>query len=262
MKKTIHAELIALAEHIINNSASYSALDLKDKAKSLYERLTILSHLEQQIGVDPLTTPMPENQSLDSKSYREENWFKEPQPVEKPTHEDEIVEPLIEKIKDIVAQMPQETAQVDALLKAVIPETNYIKNDLEDLAVDYSQTPVFERKVEVELNPTITESEPEVIPEPSKPNTTNDLAEKTKSLNEVSASGGQIGLNDRIAFIKHLFDNKPEDYARVLSQLDTLDSFDQAKEFIKGKVKPDYNYWLNKDEFVDRFYLVLEKRFK
>ena len=118
MKKTIHAELIALAEQIINNSSSFSASDLKDKAKDLYERLTILSHLEKQIGIDPLTTPVPDKQSLDSKSYREENWFKEPQPVEKPVHDDEIVEPLIEKIKDLVAQMPEEAQQVDALAKA------------------------------------------------------------------------------------------------------------------------------------------------
>lgn len=252
MKKTINAELIALAEQILNNSSSFSARDLKDKARELYERLTILSHLETQIGVDPLTTPIPEAQSLDSKSYREENWFKEPEPVEKPAHEDDLVEPLIEKIKDIVAQMPQESQQVDALLKAVIPDPKYVKNDLEDLAADYGYTPEFERKVEVELNPS---PKPDVV----SASNANKQSDKAKSLND--AAVGQIGLNDRLAFIKHLFDNKPEDYARVLSQIDTMDSFTEAKSFVINQVKPDYNHWDNKEEFEERFFNAIEKRY-
>ena len=46
--------------------------------------------------------------SMDSKSYREQNWFKEPEPVPQPEHKEDLVEPLMEKIKDIVAQMPEE----------------------------------------------------------------------------------------------------------------------------------------------------------
>ena len=70
-----------------------------------------------------------------------------------------------------------------------------------------------------------------------------------------------IGLNDRLAFIKHLFDGSNEDYSRVLSQVSTMPNFDEAATFIKGKVKPDYNYWLQKDEFADRFMNIIEKSF-
>ncbi|WP_435578567.1 hypothetical protein [Gilvibacter sp.] len=257
MNKTIHAELRELAQEILDGPKVLSAADLKGKAQRLYEKLIILSHLEAQVGVDPLTTPVPDSESLDSKSYREQNWFTEPKPVEKPAHDDELVEPLIEKIKDIVAQMPEESQKVDALLEDILPKPKYIKNDLEDLAADYKHTPVFERKQEAP--PTAIET-----PEPPAQEvaeTNNNAVDKPRSLNDASAAGAQIGLNDRIAFIKHLFDNKPEDYARVMSQLDTCDSFEQAQDFIQLQVKPEYNYWLDKQEVAERFMGIIERRF-
>ncbi|ARV11905.1 hypothetical protein [Gilvibacter sp. SZ-19] len=257
MNKTIHAELRELAQEILDGPKVLSAVDLKEKAQRLYEKLTILSHLEAQVGVDPLTTPVPDSESLDSKSYREQNWFTEPKPVEKPVHDDELVEPLIEKIKDIVAQMPEESQKVDALLEEVLPKAKYIKNDLEELAADYKHTPVFERKQETPPTPTAVET-PEA---PEAAETTNNSVDKPLSLNDASAAKAQIGLNDRIAFIKHLFDNKPEDYARVMSQLDTCDSFQQAQDFINGQVKPEYNYWLEKQEVAERFMSIIERRF-
>ena len=249
MKKTIHAELRELAQEILDGPKVLSAADLKYKAQRLYEKLIILSHLEEQVGVDPLTTPLPDSESLDSKSYREQNWFTEPKPVEKPVHDDELVEPLIEKIKDIVAQMPEESEQVDALLEEVLPKSKYVKNDLEDLAADYRVTPVFERKTEAPPSP--AESVEQTVNGGDKP----------RSLNDAHPAGAQIGLNDRIAFIKHLFNNNPEDYARVISQLDTCDTFEQAKQFIQIKVKPDYNYWLDNEEVAERFMNIIERRY-
>ena len=44
-----------------------------------------------------------------------------------------------------------------------------------------------------------------------------------KSLNESFVQSNiQIGLNDRIAFVKHLFEGSQEDFNRVLSQLNTI----------------------------------------
>src|SRR5690606_36245442 len=47
---------------------------------------------------------------------------------------------------------------------------------------------------------------------------------KPSSLNDRLSKGITIGLNDRIAFMKHLFGNSSEDYNRVLSQLITFDT--------------------------------------
>jgi len=150
--------------------------------------------------------------------------------------DDAIMEPAIEKIKDMVAQMPGETQQVDDLLEAVIPKTQYHKNDLEEITADFTEMPVFEKV--------------------GKPN-------EKKSLNEKLKSGVlTIGLNDKIAFIKHLFEGKNEDYDRVLSQINTTNSFQDAKKLIQEIVKPDYNDWEGKEEVEERFMELIESRFE
>lgn len=82
-----------------------------------------------------------------------------------------------------------------------------------------------------------------------------------KSLNDRMAKGIIIGLNDRIAFMNHLFNNSSEDYNRVLSQLMTIDTFSEAKNFIDTMVKPDYNNWNGKEEYEQRFMEIIEKKF-
>jgi hypothetical protein len=203
--------------------------------------------------------------SLDSKSYRENNWFKDPEPVPQPEDREELVEPVMEKIKDLVAQMPEESQKVDALLEEVLPRKEYQKNDLEEFASNYQEMPVFERKDEVATTVTIekkveVEPEPEMKAETTEQSLVNDV-NKPKSLNESISRGIHIGLNDRLAFVKHLFDGKTEDYTRVLSQINTQPTFEDAENFIKGKVKPSYNYWLDKDEYTKRFMKIIEKSY-
>jgi hypothetical protein len=84
---------------------------------------------------------------------------------------------------------------------------------------------------------------------------------KSVTLNEKLAKGINIGLNDRIAFVKHLFGGNNEDYNRVLNQLITLDTFQETKAFIDEMVKPDYNNWDGKEEYESRFMEIIEKKF-
>ena len=41
----------------------------------------------------------------------------------------------------------------------------------------------------------------------------------------------------------------------------TMQNFEEAKQFISQTVKPDYNEWIDKDEFEERFMTLVEKRF-
>lgn len=262
MKKKLREQLNTLAKQLLEEEKTFKTASIKRIVSEIYEKLTVLEYLENQID-DSLDTHSEE--SLDSKTFREENWFTEPEPVPQPDHKDELAEPLIEKIKDIVAQMPEEGEQVDELLDELLPEedeptsptqsekpvTKYVKNDLEEFAENYQRMPEFERK-QTELFPRTTGGK-----EPSK----NWSESRAKSLNETVNKGLNIGLNDRLAFIKHLFEGQTEDYTRVLSQINTMDNFEEAKDFIKGRVKPDYNYWTDKEEYSDRFMAIIEKRF-
>ncbi|MGB6269215.1 MAG: hypothetical protein WBF67_09420, partial [Olleya sp.] len=82
-----------------------------------------------------------------------------------------------------------------------------------------------------------------------------------KSLNDKLKLGLNIGLNDKLAFIKHLFDGKNEDYDRVLSQLYTSASLAEATNLIRNVVKPDYNNWEGKEDYEARFMELIEAKF-
>jgi hypothetical protein len=88
-----------------------------------------------------------------------------------------------------------------------------------------------------------------------------DIEPKPSSLNDKLAKGISIDLNDKIAFVKHLFGNSDEDYNRVLNQLITYDSFEEAQNFIEDMVKPDYNSWEGKEDYSQRFIEIIEKKF-
>ncbi|MCZ4318192.1 hypothetical protein O4H26_04235 [Aequorivita viscosa] len=269
MKKKVRAQVTELAKQLIEEAAPangqkkrFKTAYVKGLVGDLYERLAVLEFLENQLEA---TADDSTIESLDSKSFREENWFTEPEPVPQPEHKEDLIEPLMEKIKDIVAQMPEESERIDELLDQMLPKsteaapviaiekpsTKQVKNDLEEFASNYQQMPEFERK-DSALFPKSTEGE-----KASKTLTES----RPKSLNETINKGLNIGLNDRLAFTKHLFDGHAEDYTRVLSQINTMESFEEAQNFIKKNVKPDYNFWLNKEEYSDRFMNIVEKSF-
>jgi hypothetical protein len=242
MKKKVLTQINTLAKSIIASENIDIAM-AKNTIIRLYEKLSVLEFLETSVEAE---FDKPETAAIDSKTYREKNWFQDPEPVPQPQHEDALVEPLMEKIKDIVAQMPRETQKVDELLNELLPKRT-TTNELEDFASTYQEMPVFERK-EKEGKPSFSES---------KPSST----EKPTSLNDKLNQRINIGLNDRIAFIKHLFESKEEDFTRVLSQINTMSSYQEVCSFIANNVKPAYNNWAGKNEYEERFLGIVEKRF-
>jgi len=82
-----------------------------------------------------------------------------------------------------------------------------------------------------------------------------------KSINDAFANKISIGLNDRIAFEKNLFNGSSDDLNRVIAQLNTIESYEEAKDFIDDLVKPEFNNWNGKEDFENRFMQLVEKRF-
>lgn len=93
------------------------------------------------------------------------------------------------------------------------------------------------------------------------PSLKNVIEEQGKSLNELHSKSINIGLNDKIAFVKFLFADSTEDYNRVLSQLNTFSTFAEAKDFIDEIIKPDYNNWDGVDDYAERFIAIVAKKF-
>lgn len=114
-----------------------------------------------------------------------------------------------------------------------VAETNQINNPY----ISQSQQLVFDRK-----------EEPEPKPAPS----INDHFGKTV----------QIGLNDRLAFIRQLFFGSESEYNKVIQNINNLHSVQDIALYIEQDVKPIYNYWKGKDEYEERFLSLILKRFE
>ena len=252
MKKKVLSQINALAKSIIASENDIDIIKTKHTLIQLYEKLTVLEFLETSVKTK---FEKPKRSATDSKTYREQNWFQDPDPVPQPSQEDALVEPLMEKIKDLVAQMPSQSdpdgSAVEDLLKEMLPKKETFKNDLEEFAASYQENLVFERKQEVEKEEIDFEMEKEKESTKNKPTSINDKLNK----------GLNIGLNDRIAFIKHLFEDNIDDYTRVLSQINSMTTFQEASSFVINNIKPDYNNWEDKEEYADRFLSIIEKRF-
>jgi len=241
MKKKLESELMSIAHKILKLKGKEDVNKMHTEVTALYEKLTVLKFAQENFEGDLPTignnssffgmldttfnNKVSDNIEVGNKTY-----------IDLDEREDDgIMEPVMEKIKDIVAQMPQETQQVDAVFDAIQPK--YHKNDFEDITAQFNETPVFDKISDIKST-------------------------EKKSLNDKLKSGGiNIGLNDKLAFINHLFDGKIADYDRVVSQLNTMSNFDEADHYIKTKVKPDYNFWLEKDEYAERFMEIIDARF-
>lgn len=153
---------------------------------------------------------------------------------EEETQRQEVI-PVMETINELVTELPleEESAAIEDLF-ASVSNPIFIKKEEE-------KTPLHDIPVE----------KPQRVTEETLP----------KNLNDVLGKGNQIGLNDRLAFIKNLFDDSAEDYQRVISQVHTMSSWEEAQSFIEQMIKPEYNQWEGKEAFEIRFYKCLESNF-
>ena len=105
-------------------------------------------------------------------------------------------------------------------------------------------------------------AKPSVIKD-DKESVTPEISEKQpQSLNDrLTSKEIKVDLNDRLAFVKHLFNNSTEDYNRVISQLGTIDTEERSVAFITNMIKPDYNNWAGKEEYESRFMALVQRKF-
>lgn len=244
MKKKLESELVSIAHRILKLKGKEDVIKMHEEAKVLFEKLSVLKFAYENfddhmptIGNNSSFFGMLDesfNNRISDSIEIEDKIYVNMDEVE----EDAIMERGMETIKDMVSQMPDKPEDVDAMVESLTPKSNLLKNDFDDITADFKNMPVFEPVSKIQ----------------------NGIDKK--SLNDKLKIGGiHIGLNDKIAFIKHLFNGKHEDYDRVLSQLNTLNSFDEASHFIQNIVKPDYNHWAGKEEFEERFMGIIERKF-
>lgn len=184
--------------------------------------------------------------------------------------EDKIIEPLFEPVTEEPVQelkeeekKPQQISFED-LLGDSYKEPEFVKvnevpaevEKVTEAVFEKAEEPVFETKSEEPKKEEVIATIKEEIAKEKEEYQTSSL-----NLNDKFSKSITLGLNDRITFEKYLFDGSGEDLNRVVSQLNTFNTLDEAKSFIEDLVKPDYNNWKGKDEFAERFMELVEKKF-
>ncbi|WP_461532579.1 hypothetical protein [Sinomicrobium sp.] len=224
MKKKLESELVSIAQDILKMQGREDLTSLQAKARKMYEKLTLLQFVEQHFG-EMLPATGKSEALLKFEQLAGAVIDENRRVPENNPHSEDIIIPAMDTIKDMVAEMPEQET-LDDILAGILPE------------------PVFERRTEEK-----------------KISSTETIEFRSKSLNDRLREGVGIGLNDKLAFIKHLFNDSTEDYNRVMSQINTIDSEEEAKRFIAHMIKPDYNNWKGKEQYEERFISLLEKKY-
>lgn len=215
---------------------------LKEKTLALYEQLVLLEHLPEVATVveETIEAPVDAIFTLQEEFVDEATLKIDSEPTE-------IITLLTEAPISIVPEIEDDVE--------VIEEASLVEEEIEEV--------VYEDKGPELLHELESITEGFELPEfePASP-TLNSIQEHPKSLNEILNKSVQIGLNDRIAFINHLFDGSQEDYTRVISQVNTRQNPDEVVNFINAFVKPEYKSWEGKEAIEERFLQVVLKRFE
>ena len=277
MKKKLEGDLISIAHRILKLKGKEDVVALHKEAKEVFEKLSVMLFFEEQFKDSvPDYADSSFFQTLENvynhdkveKNAEEDDIIRHHLVSEDP-EQDELIEPLMETIKNMVAEIPEDDDTDNGVAAAETPveptPSPAKKETLEDILADVLPQPTFVKSEEV-----VQETpQPKVTETVTKEVTTKVEVEikatktetKPKSLNDRLNTGISIGLNDRIAFTKHLFDGNQEDYNRVISQLNTTESEEEAKDFIFNMIKPDYNNWEGKEEYETRFLEIIERKF-
>jgi hypothetical protein len=300
MKKRLESELISIAHRILKLKNKSEVDQLYKESQKLYETLSVLKFyqdnfesvksdidevlleekLEQSLELEiaPVLVVEVKEDSSDSEKAKQTESEEDPsdselaeQSVVLEEPEEVIEEQLIDEEEPIAYEESafksifeleteaEEQGQQDVPAEVAFESQTEEKPEekLEDHIGKYTE-PVFVKTNEVSL---FTSDSSET--EEAKQTVAEEVKEepKTAAFNEMTTKSIAIGLNDRIGFVQHLFNDSNEDFNRVISQLNTFDTFEEAKNFINEMVLPDYNYWVGEEDYIERFMEIVEKKF-
>ncbi|CAI8308961.1 MAG: Uncharacterised protein [Polaribacter sp. SA4-10] len=280
MHKKLEADLMSLAHSILQMKNRDDVFALEEKAKVVSSKLSMLAFVETYVN----TTPNLKETKEELIASVEKAFETKDVPV---VIEDEIavVQELEISNKILIApiEVEEELVEEELVEEELVEDSASVAVELEDdIFIESTEEVVLEQPFD-ELEETLFSSEvlKETLEEEKKDNeeikihTLEEELKDTipvdvmanlfemaqpKSLNDALTKNIQIGLNDRIAFVKNLFDGSQEDFNRVVSQLNSFKTEKEAIKFINKMVKPDYN-WSEQEEFEARFMEIIQRKF-
>lgn len=258
MKNRLEAELISIAHRILKLKNKSETIQLQQETLNLYQKLSVLRFVEE--NYDDASVVIPSD--IEAK-------------IEAPTKVEAVVSvPEINEQKEVVVAKEEVVVEQEPVAETeTLVEEKVEAPIVEKQVIDFDFDSNF-KEFEAQLSnakptpaPSIFDQLPEegVAVEDKEPSVVitkeSEVEPKKVSINDAVRKNFNIGLNDKVAFEFHLFGGKSQDFNRVLSQLQTFETFSEAKDFIQNVVKPDYNNWLTKDEYENRFLEIIENKF-
>jgi hypothetical protein len=223
MTEKIKSALLKWAEKVINHQEQWDEEKTHQAIQNLYELSIVQKMLLEQESHDK--NLWEKQQSQLSEVLKSFSGDQEKDIVKGEEFE---VAPMMETIKNMVTEMPEPEAY-------------------EKLFETFEETPSFEPKKK-ENSVKQSKQEVETIPE-------------IKNINDRFNKTLRIDFNDRLAFIKNLFEGDTASYEKVLSQIVTFESWEEVFNFIDVQVKTEYDNWNKNEEIADRFLAILQKNF-
>jgi len=237
MHKKLEADLVSLAHSILQMKNRSEASALKNKAREIYEKLAILTFVEDYMATNPNL-----NISKVELLGKMESALKNEERVH--SEEVNVEQSLVENSETNTDEL-EEKEEEDIF----VPKFDSVKIDIESLRSNQiSLKEEFRDAISADKTSTLFD---EVENKGSEKRTLNDKLVKNII---------QVGLNDRIAFVNNLFNFNQADFNRVMSQLNSFKTEHEAKDFINNKVKPDYD-WRGKEEYQERLIVLIERKF-
>jgi hypothetical protein len=139
------------------------------------------------------------------------------------------------------------------------------REELENLPLVIPEEPVEVVQVDtIEFEPVSLVEE-----ETQQPLTINEILSTQSSPNPVSSQFNQrqskdlkglISLNDKLQFVRDLFNGYSLAYTEAIELMDRFDSFEAADNFLKQNYAIK-NSWAEKQDVADKFYEILNRRF-
>ena len=213
-----------MATEILTSQEDKNISQLYENAKDLYEKLAVLRFIEEKL--DDIQIDVTKNVLASKFETLANAVMTENRSVpENNPHDEDIITPGIDTIKHMVSEMPS-AAEVEQVFREFVAKKEVVKEDKEILT----------------------------------PQQEDDNA-SARSLNEKLVREIKVDLNDRLAFVKHLFRESTEDFNRVISQLNTIDTEERSRAFIENMIKPEYDNWKGKENYENRFLALIERRF-
>ena len=222
MTEKIKSALTQWAQKVLDNKANWDLEEMHVAIQKLYE----ISICQKMLLQD---------------EYPTSNLWKHQQ-----VKTQNVIDSLTRDTQNSKNESLEENLKVSSLKKTtkkmvtVLPDIENYKNLFEVVA----ETPTF------------------VLKEKDTSSSSKPINKVKKNINDHFAKTLTIDLNDRLAFIKHLFDGDKVFYERVISQIITFEKWTEVLKFIDNMVKPEYQNWKNKENHEEKFMAILKNSFR